>query len=342
MTETLNLYTMEQLYRQPLLPIDFIVQDLLAPGLYILGGSPKVGKSWWALQLCLAVCRAQPFLGRKTRQAEVLYLALEDGPQRLHARALRMTEQAATGLYLCGQASVIGNGLEQQIQTALMLHPGIKLVIIDTLQKVRGMTKAGMTYGGDYQDAAALKALADSNGICLLVIHHLRKMGDEDPMNRLSGTNGLSGAADGILILAREKRQEKLTTITATGRDIDNIEEELDFCDFRWHKVTPMDKLQFDMMLGPLQTLLQKEGTFEGTATALAAKLSAAGALLDPAQLSKYIQSHEELLVRAGIQVESRRTSSQRTLRLWWNDGSDDHDGADTALLLPTTPSLPS
>ena len=79
-TNELKTYTMQQLYAQPLEPVEYLVDGLLAPGLYILGGSPKVGKSWMALQLCLAVCGGLAFLGRKTTRAEVLYLALEDGP----------------------------------------------------------------------------------------------------------------------------------------------------------------------------------------------------------------------------------------------------------------------
>lgn len=82
-TNKLKTYTMQQLYAQPLEPVEYLVDGLLTPGLYILGGSPKVGKSWMALQLCLAVCGGKAFLGRKTQRSEVLYLALEDGPQRL-------------------------------------------------------------------------------------------------------------------------------------------------------------------------------------------------------------------------------------------------------------------
>ena len=90
MTNELKTYTMQELFEQPLEPVEYLVDGLLAPGLYILGGSPKVGKSWMALQLCLAVCGGKAFLGRKTQRSEVLYLALEDGPQRLHSRALRL------------------------------------------------------------------------------------------------------------------------------------------------------------------------------------------------------------------------------------------------------------
>ena len=71
-TKELKTYTMQQLYAQPLEPVEYLVDGLLAPGLYILGGSLKVGKSWMALQLCLAMCGRKGFLGRTTKQSEVL------------------------------------------------------------------------------------------------------------------------------------------------------------------------------------------------------------------------------------------------------------------------------
>ena len=93
-TKELKTYTMQELYEHPLEPMACLVDGLLAPGLYILGGSPKVGKSWMALQLCLAVCGGGAFLGCATRKSEVLYLALEDGPQRLPSGALGRADTA--------------------------------------------------------------------------------------------------------------------------------------------------------------------------------------------------------------------------------------------------------
>ena len=133
MTNELNTYTMQDLYNQPIEPVEYLVEGLLAAGLYILGGSPKVGKSWMALQLCLAVCDGAAFLGRKTMQAEVLYLALEDGPQRLHSRALRLADTAPSGLHLCHRAAPIGQGLERQIEAQLAEHPHIRLVVLEEL-----------------------------------------------------------------------------------------------------------------------------------------------------------------------------------------------------------------
>ena len=298
---------MQELYKQPLEPVEYLVDGLLAPGLYILGGSPKVGKSWMALQLCLAVCGGKAFLGRATREGEVLYLALEDGPQRLHSRALRLADTAPEGLHLCHRAAPIGQGLE--------------------------------------------KTLADRNGICLLVIHHLRKMADDDPFNRLSGTNGLAGAADGTLILMRNKRQDGTATLYATGRDIEDVEEELEFSDCRWSRAVPPEQLQLTLVVNALKKLLTA-GEFRGTATDLVTKLEMQGSYWSPAILSKYLQSHDDALARCGILLETKRTNSKRLLCLRYeaqagdacdtSDGSDGCDGCDSYSRTGGIPSLPS
>lgn len=346
MSNELKTYTLQELYAHPMEPISWLVEGLLAPGLYFLGGSPKVGKSWLALQLCLAICRGDPFLGFHTRKSEVLYLALEDGPQRLHARALHLTEEAPAGLHLCGHAPMIGQGLEQQLDQILADHPNIRLVIIDTLQKVRMVAGANASYGNDYQDAAALKELADRCNVCLLVVHHLRKMPDEDPFNRLSGTNGLTGAADGTIILIRQKRQEGTALLTATGRDIEDVELTLEFSDCRWSRGCSPEQLQMLQLLPALQRLLADK-PFSGTATELAARLGDEGNLWGPAQLSRYLQSHEEELARYGILLSTRRTSKQRLLRLRScphdeNDGNDAYDNGFKAPDVPLQPSSPS
>lgn len=236
-----------------------------------------------------------------------------------------MTRTAPAGLYLCGQALPIGQGLEQQLERALEEHPGIRLVILDTLQKVRIESGNGMSYAADYRDASALKSVADRYHICLLAIHHLRKLPDEDPFNRLSGTNGLSGAADGSLVLLRTKRQENTAVLSATGRDIEDQEETLEFDDCRWNRTTEPEQLQFGLLVMLLQKLLRQD-VFQGTATELADWMGKEGLLFGPAQLSRYLQSRGRQLAEAGIGLEVSRTNSKRTLRLWLGDRSDGCD----------------
>lgn len=79
-TNELQLYSCEYIMDTALQKTQFVVDRLLAPGLYILAGAPKIGKSWLVLDLCLSVAEGKDFLGHKTEKSQVVYLALEDTP----------------------------------------------------------------------------------------------------------------------------------------------------------------------------------------------------------------------------------------------------------------------
>ena len=145
-TKELKTYTMQELYEHPLEPMACLVDGLLAPGLYILGGSPKVGKSWMALQLCLAVCGGKAFLGRATRKSEVLYLALEDGPQRLHSRALRLADTAAFRRQKRPRSTHPNGGGGGMWVRAGRTHPGLPCQI--TRPPARGVSRERSVFGG--------------------------------------------------------------------------------------------------------------------------------------------------------------------------------------------------
>ena len=177
----------------------------------------------------------------------------------------------------------------------------------------------------------------------MVVVHHLRKQEDKDPFKQLSGTNGLNGAADGSIVLDRKKRKKGTATMTATGRNIEDMELTLDFSDCRWSRGCSPEQLQMLQLLPALQRLLADK-PFSGTATELAARLENEGSLWGPAQLSRYLQSHEEELARYGILVSTRRTSKQRLLQLCSrpHDENDGYDASDTGFEIPDVSSQPS
>lgn len=166
------------LMSQPLRPPDFVVDSLLSQGLHILAGSPKVGKSWLVLWLAVMVAKGEPVWDMATRQGHTLYLCLEDSVLRIQNRLFEITEDAPESVHFCTECAPIGQGLEEQIETFSMEHPGTVLVIIDTLQMVRPIHDA--TYANDYRDMSVLKRLADRLGLAILLIHHLRKEKAED------------------------------------------------------------------------------------------------------------------------------------------------------------------
>lgn len=209
-------------------PPGYAVKDLLVQGLHILAGAPKTGKSWLALWLCQQVAGGEKVWGHPTQQGTVLYLCLEDGYHRLQDRLLDITEDPSENLYLATHAGTLADGLAGQIETFVREHGRVSLIVIDTLQKVRE-TCTDNTYARDYADLARLKELADRCRTTVLLVHHLRKQYDSDPLNRVSGTASMSGAADGTFILQREDRSSNYGTLFCTGRDIESKELKLQF-----------------------------------------------------------------------------------------------------------------
>ena len=177
----LHTITAEDLQNRTYDPTPFLVDELIPEGLHILAGAPKIGKSWLALWLCLCVSQGQPLWNFATTQGEVLYLSLEDSFQRIQTRLFDLTEDAPSTLHFAIMADTLKHGLEQQIEQFLTEHPDTKLVVIDTLQRVRSTGNDSNLYANDYQDIGLLKQLADKRHIAILLIHHLRKLHDDDP-----------------------------------------------------------------------------------------------------------------------------------------------------------------
>lgn len=212
------------LQQKDLPPIRWIVQDLVAAGLTVLASPPKFGKSWMAMCLCLSVAMGGRFLGYRCYKCGVLYMALEDGERRLKSRMgkILVTLPAPSGFDFATMAPTLSTGLLDVLEGYVKLHPETGLIIVDTLAKVRDVGGGRDIYAKDYSDIGTLKRFADSHNIALLLIHHLRKAGDDsDPFARISGTNGISGAADTMMVLAKERRGDDTAMLSITGRDVE-------------------------------------------------------------------------------------------------------------------------
>ena len=128
----------ETLMSQPLTPLNFVVDTLLSQGLHILAGSPKVGKSWLALWLAVTVAKGEQVWGMSVKQGTTLYLCLEDSTLRIQNRLFEITEDAPANVHFSTNSDTLGKGLEEQLCAFLTEHPDTVLVIIDTLQMIRG------------------------------------------------------------------------------------------------------------------------------------------------------------------------------------------------------------
>ena len=231
----------ETLIDMKLPPTKFCVDTLLPQGLCILGGASKIGKSWWVLDLCVRIAKGEPMWDLKTTAGPTLYLCLEDTLRRVQNRLLCITDEVPPNAFFATSAGTLSDGLCEQIRNFVKEHPDTVFVAVDTFQIVRN-NSIDTSYANDYEEIRILKQLADELGICLLLVHHLRKMGDDsDPFNRISGTNGIMGALDTSIVLDREERAAEDTTFFATGRDIESQDKII-----RFDKETCRWKMQGD------------------------------------------------------------------------------------------------
>lgn len=208
-------------------PLKYAVDGLLPEGFSLLIGPPKAGKSWLALGILLAVADGGHAVGAIAtgQPRRVFYLALEDGDRRMQDRCRTILNDGPIPTQFHYQTVIEPGFVCQTIEAFLHLYPDTALVVVDTLGKVMPQAMPGeSSYQRDYRVAGRLKRIADGKpGLAITALHHDRKAATEDFVESVSGTNGLAGAADTIVVLAR-KRQAQEALLMVTGRDVPEAE----------------------------------------------------------------------------------------------------------------------
>jgi hypothetical protein len=245
--------------REEFPPPRWAVPGLLCEGLNLLAGAPKLGKSWLSLGIGAAIASGEPALGCiDVRRGPVLYCALEDTGRRLQRRRRQMLSaggKAAPLLTLETACPTMPNGGDALIVDWLEDNPSARLVIIDTFEKMRGREVSGLSaYAADYVAAGRFKVLADTYGVPILLIHHVRKQAAEDWQDLVSGTNGLTGAVDATLVLQRSRGQAD-GVLHVTGRDVEENDYAMSF-DARSGAWTKLDGPASDHEMADTRALL--------------------------------------------------------------------------------------
>ena len=324
----LETITAEDLQNRTYEPTHFLVDELIPEGLHILAGAPKIGKSFLVLQMAYQVSMGAPFLGFSSRQGTVLYLALEDTCERLQKRLAQMTEQDSEHLILSVFSETLDEGLTERLSDFWSEHADTVLVIIDTLQRVRGRTPDNGSYAADYDTLARLKEFSDTYGVTVLVVHHTRKEGAEDVFNTISGTNGLMGAADGALLLHKDKRTASDAVLEVVGRDQSQLRLHLRFAaaHLRWELLEAETERYREPpcpLLEVLSQLVNKENpSWNGTATELAQCLSKmdSSQSFTPNWIVRTLNAQQDTLLRKyDIHYVAYRTKEGKSLSLRWD-----------------------
>jgi hypothetical protein len=212
-------------------PIKYVVPGYFVEGLTLFAGKPKIGKSWLLLHAAIAVARGGFTLGDvHCPEGDVLYCALEDNKRRLHSRMTKLFGDQAWPHRLkfdlemprlaAGGVDFIRNWIEKA------KHP--RLVIIDTLAMVKTpKTKVQTQYEADYESVMELRRLANQHNVAIVLVHHLRKAEADDAFDTISGTLGLTGAPDTIMVIKRDTTGT--TILYAKGRDLIEVEKAIQF-----------------------------------------------------------------------------------------------------------------
>lgn len=298
-----------------------VIDNFLYPGVYLLAGAPKIGKSFLVAQIAYHVSVGKELWGYIVHPGTVLYLALEDDERRLQNRMFRMFDVEGTSdLYFATHAKMIGRGLDEQLEGFIGEHRDTRLIIIDTLQKVRETVKDAYSYANDYEVIGRLKTFAGKYGICVLLVHHTRKQPAGDSFEMISGTTGLLGCADGALLMQKEKRTSYTATLDVVGRDQpdqrlylikhpEHLNWELD------HTENELWKQQPDALLNAVAKLVSAESPeWEGSPTELSEILSQD---IAANRLTKHLNVNAgRLLEEHRVKYENKTKHAGRRIRL--------------------------
>lgn len=307
----------------------FIIDKLLTKGLHILAGPPKAGKSWLAFAIAHNVSCGLPVLGFPSHRCGVLYYSLEDTLDRVQRRLVAVTDGVAGSLDFITEAEVMGSGFEEQLTSYLTENLETKLVIIDTLQKIRELKGEKYSYAGDYLTMSRLKEIADRFEVAILLIHHTRKESAADPFEMISGTTGLMGCADSTFVLLKETRNGDRATLDATGRDIEDLHLELllSRSTMTWEVLSGSDgepNILHETELRLVQKLVQEEGEWNGTATELleALKTMDSRLSLQPNGLMRILNTNRAILQNHyQVSYTAKRFNNVKTISLRYLPG---------------------
>lgn len=332
---TLTTITAEALMDKDFPPLVELIEGMLAPGLYILAGAPKIGKSWLVLQIAHHISTGTSLWNRRVMKHEVLYLSLEDTLPRLQRRLLTICDGETGDVTFATEADMLGEGFEKQISSYLNSNAGTKVVIVDTLAKVRGVVSSSNVYSSDYATMNIFKHFADQYKIALILVHHTRKQDADDVTQKISGTNGLMGGADGVMILEKPNRMLPEAVLTMTSRDFEDVRILLrqDKDTMRWEFAGYEDEPHEDRsepVLTAVAEYIHEHGRWKGTAKELVEELQNWDSNLKvwPNTLSRKLKANKDLLLESfGVIFVKHRTEAAKYIELKpMNDMSDMSD----------------
>ena len=265
----------------------------LTVGAWLLAGKPKDGKTWLAMNLACAVLTGQEYVGCRPEDGQpglVVYMSLDDDSQARFVRRLgwmNVTKAQAKALLVA--TAVDGDHYESAFdmtRALLTTYPGVRFLVIDTLGSFRSRDRKDGVYQQEYDEVKAINGLAHEYGVCILIVHHFRKgaVDPATPFESISGTLGLQGGVDGMLVMTRKDYShptdsaldERLAALWYRGRDVDEGDVGMRLKDGQWHVMGGASDVLMGDMLKAVMGVLRAEPDRWFTSKEVAAEIEGA------------------------------------------------------------------
>jgi hypothetical protein len=177
-------------------PEKYVMDNRLVEGtVSMVVAKPKVGKSTFARNLALAVSRGDDFLGCKTKQGWVEYLALEEREGAIVADFIAMGAKGNEALTIYADNPPKLSDLIQQIREN---RP--HMVVIDPLIRLVNISDE-RSYAEVYAKLGPLIEIAKEVNTHILLVHHAGKGEKAAAVDSPLGSTALAGAAHTLFCL---------------------------------------------------------------------------------------------------------------------------------------------
>ena len=222
----------EVIAKEEFKPIDWLVENIIAPGLTIIAGKSKIGKSWLVLHLSYCIEKGEEFLGRKCAKGDGLHYSLEDGKRRIKTRWDKMCIQPDQTYYQFRDRKpkipILTMGLEEEIEDWANNIPNPKMVVIDVYVKVKKtISKSLNAYENDNYNLQNLQTLAIKYNIGIVLVHHTKKGSENDVFDEINGSAGIQSNMDSMIVLASSRKAGNNSVFHCIPKDAEQLEFEV-------------------------------------------------------------------------------------------------------------------
>lgn len=326
--DTLDVVEPSDYEDRPLPEISWTIKGMLPEGVSLLAAPPKFHKSFFAMQMAVSICSGTDFFGYETVKGDCIYFDLESNATRPLSRLRAMYSTTdIRGLHIVtGQSNVprLGEGFEEALENLLLRYPNTRLVIVDVLQLISPSCGHDFSYAGDYNTIGLLNDIANRLRISILAVHHTRKMRDDnDAVNNVSGSIGITGAVTTIFMLSKDKRNDKNATLLITGNDIETIEWCMHFDDsqLRWCCDGEVAEVEMKAFLNhpvvkTILYLMKDYDEWTGSATELSEAAKTLGYDITPEDFGRYINGSNANFIKVGFTVSKQRRNDARMISI--------------------------